>query len=346
MKRRTSISGFIVGAVLIGVAVLGWADDDFYKGKTIRYIVSSPPGGGYDLYSRLLARHLPKHIPGKPNVIVQNMPGGGHLIATRYLYSVAKKDGTVIGTSSRNVPHVEMFRGADEAKFESAKFNWLGSVTDEVQICAVRGDVPVKTLEDMQKSEKTLNLAGQAPGISPSDHARLLRDAFDAKVNVVDGYSGTGKRRLALETGETDGMCGWSWTSVKGTSQAWLDSGFLRPILQFGLKTHPELDAMNVPPLYPMAPNQEVKNVMKLFFTPLAMGRPVFTPPGVPKERVEILRVAFDETMKDPAFIKEAESLGLEVNPLSGKEVQQLVEELFAFPPEVTERAKKIVYTQ
>jgi len=340
-----SVIGLIVGVTLLGVATLGWAAD-FYKNKTIRYIVSSPPGGGYDLYARLLARHLPKHIPGNPKIIVQNMPGGGHLIATRYLYNAARKDGTVIGSVSRNVPHVEMFLGADEAKFKSAGFNWLGSVTDEVQICAVRGDSPIKTLEDMQKSKKAINLAGQAPGISPSDHARLLRDAFNANINVVDGYSGTSKRRLALERGETDGMCGWSWTSVKGTSQAWLDSGFLRPILQFGLKTHPELDKMGVPALYPMAPDSKVKNVMKLFFTPMAMGRPIFAVPGVPKERVEILRTAVEETMRDPEFVKEAEGLRLEVNPLSGQEVQQLIQELFEFPPEVTERAKKIVYTK
>lgn len=345
MRRRIGFLGFMIGAVLLGVAALGWADD-FYDGKTIRYIVSSPPGGGYDLYARLLARHMPKHIPGNPKVIVQNMPGGGHVIATRYLYSAARKDGTVIGSISRNVPHVEMFLGSDEAKFESAEFNWLGSVTDEVQICAVHGDSPIKSLEDLQKSEKTINLAGQAPGISPSDHARLLRDAFGANVNVVDGYSGTSKRKLALERGETDGMCGWSWTSVKGTSQEWLDSGFLRPILQLGLQTHPELDEMGVPALYPMAPDQETKNVMKLMFTPMAMGRPILTVPGVPKDRVEILRTAFEETMKDPEFIKEAEGLGLEVNPLTGKEVQRLIQELFDFPPEVTDRAKEIVYTK
>lgn len=344
MRIKTSI-GLILGVALLGVTALGWAAD-FYKNKTIRYIVSSPPGGGYDLYSRLIARHMPKYIPGSPKIIVQNMPGGGHLIATRYLYSAARKDGTVIGSISRNIPHVEMFLGEEEAKFKSTNFHWLGSVTDEVQICAVRGDLPIKGLKDMQASKKPINLAGQAPGISPSDQARLLREGFNANVNVVDGYSGTSKRRLALERGETDGMCGWSWTSVRGTAQEWLDKGFLRPVLQLGLKTHPELDKLGVPALYPMAPNKEIKQVMELMFTPMAMGRPVLTVPGVPMERVALLRTALNKTMADPEFLKEAKALRLEVNPLTGEQVQELVVNLFNFPPEVKERTKKIIYTK
>jgi len=342
MRIKTSI-GLILGVALLGVTTLGWAAD-FYKNKTIRYIVSSPPGGGYDLYSRLIARHLPKNIPGNPKIIVQNMPGGGHLIATRYLYSAARKDGSVIGSISRSIPHVEMFMGSDEAKFKSTDFNWLGSVTDEVQICAVRGDLPIKNLKDMQQSKKPINLAGQAMGISPSDQARLLREAFKANINVVDGYSGTSKRRLALERGETDGMCGWSWTSVKGTAQEWLDKGFLRPVIQLGLKTHPELDKLGVPAIYPLAPDKETKQVMELLFTPMAMGRPVLTTPGVPKERVKLLRTALEKTMKDPEFVKEAVALRLEVNPLGGEQVQELVANLFDFPPEVLERTKKIIY--
>ena len=256
---------------------------------------SSHPPACPGLFGRLLA--------GLEKGKLQNMPGGSHLIATRYLYSAARKDGTVIGSISRSVPHVEMFLGEDEAKFKSTGFNWLGSVTDEVQICAVRGDVPVKNLKDMQMSKESINLAGQAPGISPSDQARLLREVFKANVNIVDGYNGTSKRRLALERKETDGMCGWSWTSVKGTAQHWLDNGFLRPVIQLGLKTHPELDKLGVPALYPMAPNQETKDVMKLMFTPMAMGRPVLTVPGVPKERVKLLRTALDKTMADPEFL-------------------------------------------
>lgn len=345
MRAISRCLALLAAMIVLGLATTAWSDD-FYKNKTIRYIVSSPPGGGYDLYSRLVARHLPKYIPGKPRIIVQNMPGGGHLIATRYLYSVAKKDGSVIGSISRFVPNVEMSMGEDKARFKSTKFNWLGSVTDEVQICALRGDLPVKSFDDLKTTKKTVALAGQARGISPSDQGRLLRELFNANVKVVDGYSGTSTRRLALERGEVDGMCGWSWTSVKGTSREWLDKGFIRPVVQLGLKTHPELDELGVPALYPMATDEEAKRVMDLLFVPMAMGRPLLTVPGVPKERVELLRTAFNKTMKDPEFQKEAEALELEVNPMTGEEVQELLERLLNTPPEVIERMNKIIYSE
>jgi tripartite-type tricarboxylate transporter receptor subunit TctC len=316
---------------------------EFYKGKTIRFIVSSPPGGGYDLYSRLQARHLPKHIPGKPRIIVQNMPGGGHLIATRYMYSVAKRDGLTISSLSRSIPHQEIFMGQNKAQFRSVKFNWLGSTTEEVQVCLVRSELPIKKFEDLKTAAKPVAMGGQGRGIEPSDYGRMVREIFKANIHVVDGYKGTGPRRLALEQKEIDGVCGWSWSSVKGTSQHWLDSGFIRILAQLGLRPHPELTKMGVPFLLDMAPNKEARQIMKVLFSRLAVGRPVLTTPGVPKGRVAVLRTAFQKTWKDPAFLDEAKRLGLEVNPMSGDEVEKLIRSVFDQPPELLERVTEIV---
>lgn len=335
-------------ALLIGVSFLLASGhttfgDDFYRGKTIRLIVSSPPGGGYDLYSRVLARHLTDHIPGNPRIIVQNMPGGGHLIATRYLYGAAKRDGLTIASLSRSIPNQEIFLGPKEAKYRSAKFNWLGNITDEVQVCVVRHDVPVKKFEDLKTVAKPVAMGGQSRGIEPSDYARLIRDVFDAKLKIVDGYTGTGPRRVALEQGELEGVCGWSWTSVKGTSQEWLDKGFIRVIAQLGMKPHPELTEMKVPFLLDKAPNEEAHRLMEVLFSRLAIGRPILAPPDVPEERLKTLRAAFDETMKDQGFLKETERLGLEVDPRSGEEVEKMIKRIFDYPPDILERAKEIV---
>jgi tripartite-type tricarboxylate transporter receptor subunit TctC len=271
------------------------------------------------------------------------MPGGGHLIATRYMSKVAKRDGSVIANLARAIPHQEIFLGPKKAKFRSADFNWLGSTTDEVQACVVRSEVPIKKFEDLQTASKTVILGGQARGIEPADYGRLVREIFKANVKIVDGYKGTGPRRLALEQKEIDGVCGWSWTSVKGTSQHWLDSGFIRILAQLGMKPHPEMTKMGVPFLLDMAPDHESRQVMEVLFSRLAIGRPFLTPPGVPKERVRILRTAFQETWKDPAFLEEARRLKLEVNPVSGEEVQKLIKTIFDYPPELLERVTQIV---
>lgn len=317
--------------------------DEFYRGKTMRMIVSSPPGGGYDLYSRILARHLPRHIPGEPKIIVQNMPGGGHLIATHYLYSAAKRDGLTIASLSRSIPNQEIFLGPREARYHSTDFNWLGSITDEVQVCVVRHDVPAKTIQDLRTLPQPVAMGGQGRGIEPSDYGRVVREIFKANIRVVDGYSGTGPRRVALDQGELHGICGWSWTSVKGTSQEWLDKGFLRILAQLGMKPHPELNERKVPFLLDMAPDEESRRLMEVLFSRLAIGRPILAPPGIAKDRLQTLRVAFNRTMKDPAFLSETGKLRLEVDPLSGEEVEKLLKKIFDYPPNILEKATKIV---
>jgi tripartite-type tricarboxylate transporter receptor subunit TctC len=343
-SRLIRFAVLVLSATLIAGIAAPASASDFYQGKTIRFIVSSPPGGGYDLYSRLLARHLPKHIPGNPRIIVQNMPGGAHLIATRYVYSVARKDGTVISSLSRSIPDQELFNGPEKVGFKATNFNWLGSITEEVQACVVRGDLSIDTFDDLKTSKKTLAMGGQARGIEPSDYGRMVRELFGANIRVVDGYTGTGPRRLALEQKELDGVCGWSWSSLKGTSQHWLDTGFLKVVAQLGMHAHPEMTKLGAPLLIDMAPDEESRRIMEVLFSRLAIGRPILTTPGVPKERVALLRKAFMDTMKDPEFLKEADLLKLEVNPLNGEQVEELLERVSNYPPEVLTRVKQIVF--
>lgn len=341
MGKTLSLAVLIVSLLLTPVnPAFG---DEFYRGKRMQMVVSSPPGGGYDLYSRILARHLPNHIPGKPSIVVQNMPGGGHLIATRYLYSLGKRDGLTIASLSRSIPNQEIFMGPKEAKFRSIDFTWLGSITDEVQACVVRHDVPVKRFEDLKTVPKPVAMGGQGRGIEPSDYGRLIREVFNANVRVIDGYTGTGPRRVALDQGELEGICGWSWTSVKGTSQEWLDKGFIRIIAQLGMKPHPELTERKVPFLLDKAPDEASRRLMEVLFSRLAIGRPILAPPGVPKERVRLLRAAFDKTMKDSAFLAETNRLGLEVDPLSGEEVENLIRKIFDYPADILQKATRIV---
>lgn len=340
---RISTLGLLIGFCITLLPAKALHADEFYRGKRMQMIVSSPPGGGYDLYSRILARHITKHIPGNPGMIVQNMPGGGHLIATRYLFGMAKRDGLTIASLSRSIPNQEIFMGAKEAKYRSTEFNWLGSVTDEVQVCAIRHDVPVKTLEDLKTVSKPVALGGQGRGIEPSDYGRLLREVFKANVRVIDGYTGTGPRRVALDQGELEGVCGWSWTSVKGTSQEWLDKGFIRIIAQLGMKPHPELTERKVPFLLDRAPDENSRRLMEVLFSRLAIGRPFLAPPGLPKDRLRLLRAAFDKTMKDPAFLTETGKLGLEVDPIGGEEVEKLIKKIFDYPADILKRATEIV---
>lgn len=340
---RISTLGLLIGFGIALVPAKALHADDYYRGKRMQMIVSSPPGGGYDLYSRILARHITRHIPGNPSMIVQNMPGGGHMIATRYLYGLAKRDGLTIASLSRSIPDQEIYMGSKEARYRSTEFGWLGSVTDEVQVCAIRHDVPAKSIEDLKAVAKPVALGGQGRGIEPSDYGRMVREIYKANIRVIDGYTGTGPRRVALEQGELQGVCGWSWTSVKGTSQEWLDKGFIRLIAQLGMKPHRELTERKVPFLLDKAPDEKSRRLMEVLFSRLAIGRPFLAPPGLPKERLQILRAAFDKTMRDPAFLAETSKLGLEVDPLGGEEVEKLIKRVFNYPADILKWATEIV---
>jgi tripartite-type tricarboxylate transporter receptor subunit TctC len=313
------------------------AVSDFYRGKTVTIIVGYTAGGGYDIYARALARHMGKHLPGNPSFIVQNLTGAGSLNAANHIYNVAPKDGTVFGTFARGLA-IEPLIGTAKVQFDATRFTWLGSGTNEISICATWHTSPVKTWADALKT--TFAVGGEGAGSDPDTYSALIRNVFGAKLKLVTGYHGTSDIILAIERGEVDGRCGWSWSSIKSTRAAWITEKKLNYVTHNSEQKAEELP--HVPSIMDFANNRQ-KQVIRLVTSRQVMGRPFAAPPGVPEDRKQALRRAFDDTLKDPAFLDEAGKLKLEVNPVSGAEVDKLVAELYRTPKDIVEEARKAI---
>ena len=334
MRRALAL---LVGAfVLLGSAR---ADDveAFYKNRTMALIIGYSVGGGYDLYGRLVARYLGAHLPGNPTIVPQNMPGAGSLKAAEFLYSVAPKTGATIATMSRAMG-VEPLLGG-RAKFDATKFTWLGSVTDEVSLCVTWHTSAVKTWDDLMTQE--VRFGGNGPGSDPDTFALLLKNQFGAKIKLITGYPGSSDITLAMERGEIDGYCGMSVSSVKGRHPTWLPEKKLNLLVQTSLKKLDEF--ASVPLLTELARTPEERQIVRLVVSSQNMARPFLAPPGVPEERTRALRAAFMDTMRDPAFLAEAQRLDLEVNPVDGASLAALLAELYATPPDVVAKAAKAI---
>src|SRR5262245_48456088 len=260
--------------------------EDFYKGKTVSLLIGYSVGGGYDAYGRLLARHLGKYIPGSPAVVPQNMTGAGSLKAANYVYSVAPKDGSVIGTFSRSLGIAPLL---GKAEFDSTKFTWLGSVTDEVSLCVTRHDAPVKTFSEALATPATFG--GEGAGSDPNIFALLYRNVFGAKIKIVTGYPGTNEIQLATERGEVDGLCGLSWSTLKGRYPHWLTGKKANILVQAGIKKQPELP--DVPSASELAKQPDQRQILELMLIGQAMARPFAAPPGIPADRKAALIAAF-----------------------------------------------------
>jgi len=308
--------------------------EEFYRGKTVSLLIGYSVGGGYDAYGRLLARHFGKHLPGNPNVVPQNMSGAGSLKAANYLYSVAPKDGSVIGTFSRSQGIAPLL---DKAEFDSTKFTWLGSVTDEVSLCVTRHDAPVKTFNELLVTPATFGSEGA--GADPNIFALLYRNVFGAKIKIVTGYPGTNEIQLATERGEVDGLCGLSWSTLKGRYPHWLTGKKANILVQAGIKKQPELP--DVPSASELAKQPDQRQILKLMLIGQAMARPFAAPPGIPADRRAALIAAFERTTKDPDFLAEAEKLNFEVNPVSADRLDALLAEAYAMPKDVIGKAAK-----
>ena len=326
-----------LAALLGGGAREGFAADtveSFYKGKTMQLLIGFGAGGGYDLYGRAVARHLGRHIPGNPSIVPQNMAGAGSVRSASYLYNAAPKDGTVIGTFSRGIV-VDTLIGADKAPFDAQKFDWLGSVTNEVSVCGFSRASGIATFEDMLSKESTVGGSGAADDLAV--YPNVLRSVFGAKLKLITGYPGTADILLAVERGELGGLCGWSWSTLKSRSKALYDSKQILVPLQLGLEPHEELP--NVPLVVALTKDPVKNAILRLVFSRQTMARPFAAPPGIPDERLRALRAAFDATMRDKDFLAEAQQLDLEVRPVSGAEVDTLVANLAATPAEIRKLA-------
>jgi tripartite-type tricarboxylate transporter receptor subunit TctC len=341
-RRRTGAAVTLASAVLLMLWLAPAAAQsaaDFYAGKSINVLIGFSPGGGYDIYARTLARHMGRHIPGNPRLVPQNMPGAGSLRAVNYLYSVAPKDGTAIALFAPGVMFEPLLGrpSAEAGQFEATKFTWLGSISKEVSVCAFRAASGIKSFADMQ-TRRTI-IAASGGGAESDVFPTVLKNMFNLPLKLVTGYPGGTEMILALERGEADGRCGWSWTSLLSRSKALLDNKQINLTLQIGLEKdhHPTLK--DVPLIVDLTNDPQKKAALKLIVSRQVIARPFAAPPGIPAERARALRAAFDATMKDAEFLAEAKKLNLDVEPVTGTEVEALIREVYAARPEAVKLA-------
>jgi tripartite-type tricarboxylate transporter receptor subunit TctC len=308
--------------------------EDFYKGKTVELYIGYSVGGGYDLYARVLARHIGKFIPGHPTIVPKNMEGAGSLRLANWLYRVAPKDGTVFGIIGRGTAFDPVL-GEPGAQFDGTKFSWIGSANDEVSVCVAWQGTGVTSFEDLRTKEVTVG--GTGVSADTDQFPRIINGVLGTKMRIVSGYPGGNDVVLAMERGEVQGRCGWSWSSVKSTHGAWIDDHKIAVLAQLSLTKHAELG--DVPIVEDLAKTDEQRQILKLIFARQTMGRPFLAPPAVPQDRVETLRKAFMDTMNDKDFLADAEKAQLEITPVSGDKVQALVQEIYQTPPEIAKKA-------
>jgi tripartite-type tricarboxylate transporter receptor subunit TctC len=312
---------------------------DFYKGKTVTIIIGYSPGGGYDAYARALARHYGKFIPGQPNVIVQNMPGAGSMLSANYIYSKAPADGTAIGMFASQAALEPLFGNA-EAKFDPAKFSWIGSMAQEVAYCGIWQNPGAPTsFEDLMGKETIFGAS--APAGTTFQHPAILKNVLGGKIRIIPGYAGSREINLAMQKGEVGGMCALFASSIRAQYKDDFASGKLKLIIQMGAKRSDELG--KIPTVYDFAKTDEQRALLDIHFKQLMLSRPFAGPPAIPADRLAALRDAFAATLKDPEFLAEAEKSGLEIDYASPAEVNDLLKLYAGFSPEAFKKASAVV---
>jgi tripartite-type tricarboxylate transporter receptor subunit TctC len=307
----------------------------FYRGKQLRMVVGTGPGGGYDLFARAVARHIGNHIPGNPSVIVQNQPAAGGLVMVNQLYSLGPKDGTVMAAPINGIPTAPLLEPA-AARFDAAKLNWIGSTNRETYVAYAWHTAGVRSLADLLQRE--LIVGATAAGTTLVDFPLVTNKFLGTRFKVVRGYDSTPQINVAMERGEVEGIGGIGWQSVKTTIPQWIAEKKLTVIAQYGLRRDPEL--AQAPTMLELAKTEADRQALTMMFARTEYGRPYFAPPEVPPARVETLRRAFDATMKDPDFVADAAQLQLELSPMSGEEVQALVAKLAGTPADIAARVR------
>jgi tripartite-type tricarboxylate transporter receptor subunit TctC len=328
-------------AVLVALAVFASAPAradvvaQFYAGKTLHLAIGYAPGGGYDLYARTLARHIGRHIPGAPTIVVQNMPGAGSLKAANFLYTIAPKDGTTFGGFSRGAYLDPLLGRGAGAQYEAAKFGWLGSISSEVGVCAFRSAAGIKSWADMRA--KPFIIGSTGAGADADVFPTVLRKMFKLPMKVVAGYGSAAEVVVAIKRSEVDGRCGWSWSSLMSWNRDMFESRQIDVVLQLAARRLEELP--DVPLITDIAEHPDHRSVLNLIVSRQTMARPYVAPPGVPPERLQALQRAFNATMTDPAFLADARRQDLEVRPVSGAEATALLRDAYATPPELVRQA-------
>ena len=346
--RRRSLRSFLGLAIAVAVTAFlpnaAWPQsaDEFYRSrKELNLITSSSAGGGYDSYSRLVARHMTKYLPGNPTIVVQNMVGGGGIRAANYIYNVAPKDGSVYCLIDRGMPTAPLLYGdRSQARFDAEKFSWIGSIMRETGMGVISTRSVVKTIEDARRHEIFFGATG--PETDPAMFVRLVNDLLRTRIKVINGYKGQPEEFQAVERGELDGlfMSGWS-----GPGRAYVRDQIgraqMRLLIQMAADKDPQ--HMDTPTILELVADSEDRQMVELVLNRMLLGRPFIAPPGVPAERLALLRTAFRQAVEDPELAAEAQKLRLAIDPMWGEEAQQVINRLYRTPPNVVVRTRKIV---
>lgn len=333
---------------ILAFTLIAWATaaefaaaQDLYKGKVIRIIVGYGAGGGYDAYSRAIARQMGKHIPGNPTILVENMPGAGSLISANHLYKVAKPDGLTMGTFGGGLV-MQQLLGRPGIEFDGSRFEYIGAPARLDTVCAFTKASGITNVEKWFASKSPVKMGGEAPGSITDDATKVLRASLGLPIHLVSGYKGTAAIRLAAEAGEVAGVCGIGWESLKVTWRKGLEAGEVVVVLQASPKAHPEIP--KVPVAIDLAKTEEARQLIQAGIHDLAaMMRPYVLPPGTPKDQVQILQKAFLETIKDSEFLAEAKKANLEIEPMSGEELERTVGGLFKLSPSLVGKLKDVL---
>jgi tripartite-type tricarboxylate transporter receptor subunit TctC len=332
--KRLLIAAAAVATLSAGGAA---ADDvaDFYRDKTLSIVVGHEVGTGFDIYARVLARHLRRHLPGHPSIVVQNMTGASGIIAANWLYNVAPKDGTAMATFVQTVPF-EPLLGSKAAKFEAAQFAWIGNMEESVSTCGVSKASGIKRFDELFTRETVFGATGMTGPLAA--FALAIKNLLGAKIKLVSGYKGSASVKIALRRGEVEGICSLVMSTIKSLWREEYESGVFRPIVQLSGRKHPEL--AHAARIDDYAKTGEDRQVFGLIFGAKALGRIFAAPPGIPAERKAALRNAFNATMKDEQFLAEAKKTQIDISPMTGDEVASLIAKLSAVSPAVIERTK------
>ena len=333
----TALFSMSTGAAMSSLALA--ASDEFYKGKVIRIVVGFSAGGGFDTYARSLSRYMGKYIPGNPTIVVENMTGAGSLIAANHVYRAAKADGLTIGAFNGNQILGQLV-GAQGIDFDARKMPWIGAPGYNHDLCLLNQKIGIANAEQWLASKTPLKLGGSAPGTPTDDGPKILKEAIGLPMRLVSGYKGTADIRVAVESGEVDGLCGFSWASVRTTWRKATESGQVAVVIQSAPKAHGDLP--KVPLSISFAKTADARQLIEAgIHQPSSLTYGYSLPPGTPKDRVQILRRAFSQTMKDTDFLNDAAKANLEIAPASGEEIEQHIQQMFKTEPKIVAKLKE-----
>jgi tripartite-type tricarboxylate transporter receptor subunit TctC len=327
----------LAGAALAIASAMPATAQNFYEGKTVNIVVGTEAGGGYDIYGRAVARHIGRHLPGKPTVIVQNMPGAGSAKAAEFLFALAPKEGATIGLIFPGII-VEPLLQPGKFRFDPTKFEYLGSADSGTRLCVTHRSSKIKTFDDALKMPS--NFGGSAFGSSTTDYAQLLINLAGAKFRIVNGYKSSIDTVLAAERGEVDGLCGYDSSSFRAQKPDWFNTPEAHMILQAALEPFPELTKLGVPHIWQYV-SGENRKIAEVILAQQEFHRPFLAPPGVPADRLALLRTAFMATMNDPDFLADAQKMKLTITPKDASTVTELVKKMYASPPELLAKVNK-----